>query len=130
MSLAHITLATRDVARATAFFFETLGWRPINRPGNIGRKAAWLSIAPGVELHLIEEPEFAPSPFEKEYGRHVAVAYPLAEFPALQDRLVARGATLIDPIRETPFRRFFFRDPDGYVFEVIEQGRDEPRPMG
>lgn len=130
MSLAHITLATRDVARATAFFFETLGWRPIKRPGNIGRNAAWLSIAPGVELHLIEEPEFVPSPFEKEYGRHVAVAFPLAEFPALQERLVARGATLIEPIRETPFRRFFFLDLDGYVFEVVEQAHDEPRPMG
>ncbi len=58
------------------------------------------------------------------------MAYPLAEFPALQERLVAQGATLIEPIRETPFRRFFFRDPDGYVFEVVEQAHDEPRPMG
>ena len=58
------------------------------------------------------------------------MAFPLAEFPALQERLIARGATLIDPIRDTPFRRFFFRDPDGYVFEVVEEDRDEPRPIG
>ncbi len=90
MALTHITLATRDVARASAFFAEALGWRPIARPGNIGRPAAWLAVAPGV----------------------------------------ARGAALIDPIRDTPFRRFFFRDPDGYVFEVVEEGRDEPRPVG
>ena len=31
---------------------------------------------------------------------------------------------LIEPIRETPFARFFFRDPNGYVFEVVEE---EPR---
>lgn len=130
MALAHITLATRDVARATSFFAEVLGWRPIARPGNIGRPAAWLTIAPGVELHLIEDPEFQPSPFEREFGRHVAVTAPLAEFPALRERLAAGGATLIEPIRETPFRRFFFRDPDGYVFEVIEEGGDEPRPVG
>jgi catechol 2,3-dioxygenase-like lactoylglutathione lyase family enzyme len=129
MGLAHITLATRDVARASAFFAEALGWRPIARPGNIDR-AAWLAIAPGVELHLVEDPEFEPSPFEREFGRHVAVTFPLAGFPALQERLIARGATLIDPIRETPFRRFFFRDPDGYVFEVIEEDGDEPRPVG
>jgi catechol 2,3-dioxygenase-like lactoylglutathione lyase family enzyme len=128
MALAHITLATRDVRRSSAFFAEALGWSPIARPGNIGRPAAWLTIAPGVELHLVEEPEFEPSPFEKEFGRHIAVSFPLAEFPALQERLIARGATLIDPIRETPFRRFFFRDPDGYVFEVVEEDRDEPRP--
>jgi catechol 2,3-dioxygenase-like lactoylglutathione lyase family enzyme len=130
MALAHITLATRDVARASAFFAGALGWRPIARPGNIGRAAAWLAIAPGVELHLVEDPEFEPSPFEQEFGRHVAVSFPLAGFPALRERLIARGATLIDPIRETPFQRFFFRDPDGYVFEVVEEDRDEPRPVG
>jgi catechol 2,3-dioxygenase-like lactoylglutathione lyase family enzyme len=130
MALAHITLATRDVARAKAFFAEVLGWRPISRPGNIGRPAAWLEIGPGVELHLIEDPEFEPSPFEREFGRHVAVTVPLAGFPALCERLAARGAALIEPIRDTPFRRFFFCDPDGYVFEVIEEGHDEPRPVG
>lgn len=130
MALAHITLATRDVARATSFFAEVLGWRPISRPGNIGRAAAWLEIAPGVELHLIEDPEFAPSPFEREYGRHVAVTIPLDAFPALRERLAARGAALIEPIRDTPFQRFFFRDPDGYVFEVIEESHNEPRPVG
>lgn len=130
MALVHITLATRDVARASGFFAEVLGWRPIARPGNIGRAAAWLAIAPGVELHLVEDPEFEPSPFEREFGRHIAVTVPLAEFPALQQRLTAHGASLIDPIRETPFRRFFFRDPDGYVFEVIEEDHEEPRPVG
>jgi hypothetical protein len=33
---------------------------------------------------------------------------------------VAHGATLIEPERPTPFARFFFRDPNGYVFEVVE----------
>ncbi len=130
MALAHITLATRDVARASAFFAEALGWWPIARPGNIGRPAAWLAIASGVELHLVEDSDFEPSSFEREFGRHIAVTFPLAEFPALQERLIARGATLIDPIRDTPFRRFFFRDPDGYVFEIVEADGDEPRPVG
>jgi catechol 2,3-dioxygenase-like lactoylglutathione lyase family enzyme len=129
MTLAHITLATRDVGRSATFFAEALGWRPLSRPNNIGRPAAWLAIAPGVELHLIEDPEFEPSPFEREFGRHVAVTVPLAEFPALKGRLQARGATLIDPLRDTPFQRFFFRDPEGYVFEVVEEGHSEPRPI-
>jgi catechol 2,3-dioxygenase-like lactoylglutathione lyase family enzyme len=129
MALAHITLATRDVRRSAAFFAETLGWRPISRPNNIGRPAAWLAIAPGVELHLIEDPAFEPSPYEREFGRHVAVTAPLAEFPALKERLQARGATLIDPLRDTPFQRFFFRDPDGYVFEVVEENHSEPTPI-
>jgi catechol 2,3-dioxygenase-like lactoylglutathione lyase family enzyme len=129
MALAHITLATRDVRRTSSFFEETLGWPPLARPNNIGRPAAWLAIAPGVELHLIEDPEFEPSRFEREFGRHVAVTVPLGEFLALKERLQAHGATLIDPLRDTPFSRFFFRSPDGYVFEIVEDGHEEPRPM-
>ena len=129
MALAHITLATRDVPRSSAFFEATLGWRPLSRPNNIGRPAAWLAIAPGVELHLVEDPEFEPSPFEREFGRHVAVTAPLDEFPALKERLKTHGATLIDPLRETPFQRFFFRSPEGFVFEVVEDVHDEPRPV-
>jgi hypothetical protein len=35
-------------------------------------------------------------------------------------RLVEHGAELIEAERETPFARFFFRDPSGYFFEVVE----------
>lgn len=119
MPLAHITLATRDVDQSLAFFREALRWRPIARPNNIGRPAAWLEIAPGQELHLVEVRDFAPSPFEAEFGRHVALALPVGEFADLKDRLVTHGGVLIDPERATPFTRFFFRDPNGYVFEVV-----------
>ena len=129
MGLAHITLATRDVRRSAVFFQDVLGWQPAARPGNINTTAAWLEIAPGIELHLIEDPEFEPSRFEKEFGRHIAITLALAEFPQLKERLQAGGATLIEPLRETPFVRFFFRDPNGYVFEVVEENHDEPRPV-
>jgi catechol 2,3-dioxygenase-like lactoylglutathione lyase family enzyme len=120
MPLAHITLATRDVRASEAFFSSTLGWQPLDRPNNIGRPAAWLAIAPGQELHLVEVADFAPSPFESEFGRHIALAVPRGEFAALRQRLRQHGAGLIEPQRETDFARFFFRDPNGYVFEVIE----------
>jgi catechol 2,3-dioxygenase-like lactoylglutathione lyase family enzyme len=32
---------------------------------------------------------------------------------------------VIDPLRDTPFDRFFFRDPNGYLFEVLEQERGQ-----
>jgi catechol 2,3-dioxygenase-like lactoylglutathione lyase family enzyme len=120
MPVVHITLATRDVRASEDFFAGALGWQPIPRPNNIGRPAAWLQIAPGQELHLVEVADFDPSPFEAEFGRHVALAVPPGEFDALQRRLRAHGATLIEPQRATPFARFFFRDPNGYVFEVVE----------
>jgi hypothetical protein len=40
---------------------------------------------------------------------------------------VAHGATLIEPERPTPFDRCFFRDPNGYGFEIVEAER---RPEG
>jgi hypothetical protein len=64
-------------------------------------------------LHPVKVADFVPSPFEAEFGRHIAVAVPLAEFDGLKHRLLAHGATLSDPQRPTPFERFFFRDPDG-----------------
>jgi catechol 2,3-dioxygenase-like lactoylglutathione lyase family enzyme len=120
MSLAHLTLAIRDVRASLAFFSETLGFRPISKPGNIGQSAAWLEIGPKQELHLVEVADFKPSPFEAEFGRHVALTVSLNEFDALKSRLVRHGATLIEPERPTPFKRFFFRDPNGYVFEIVE----------
>ncbi len=71
--------------------------------------------------------DFRPSPFEAEFGRHVALAVPRAEFEGLRQRLLAQGATLIAPERPTPFERFFFRDPNGYVFEVVPEER-APEP--
>jgi catechol 2,3-dioxygenase-like lactoylglutathione lyase family enzyme len=123
MSFAHLTLATRDVEKSREFFINALGWQPVNRPGNIGLQAAWLSMGPDQELHLVHVADFEPSPFEKEFGRHLAVAFPLTEFPELKRRLEERGAELIEPIRETPFERFFFLSPEGYMFEVVDADR-------
>jgi len=121
MALAHITLATRSVERSTQFFQNTLGWQPIPRPGNIDRTAEWLDIAPGQQLHLLLVEDFEPSAYEREFGRHIALHYPLEEFENLKQRLTENGAELIKPIRETPFERFFFKDPNGYIFEIIEE---------
>ena len=127
--VAHITLATRDVPRSVDFFQESLGWQPVARPGNIGMTAAWLEIAPGVELHLIEDPAVRAIAVRAgvwpAHCRHLSPR----RVPRLKERLQAQGATLIEPMRETPFARFFFRDPNGYVFEVVEENHDEPRPI-
>ena len=61
------------------------------------------------------------SRFECEFGRHIALFHPLAEFPALKARLADAGAVFFDEVRKAPFERFFFREPvNGYYFEVID----------
>jgi enamine deaminase RidA (YjgF/YER057c/UK114 family)/catechol 2,3-dioxygenase-like lactoylglutathione lyase family enzyme len=118
--LAHCTLATRDVAKTSEFFLKTLNWQPIPRPGNIDVKANWLQIGPNQELHLLEIDEFEPTPYEREFGRHIAFTYPLEDFDGLKSRLIEHGAEIIPARRATSFERFFFRDPNGYVFEVVQ----------
>lgn len=118
---AHLTIAVRDAHAAAQFFERALGWKIIKLPSNVEIDAAWVEIAPGQQLHLLTIPGYEPSPFEAEFGRHFAFFHPRADFAALQQRLVEHGATLIEAIRPTPFARFFFRDPNGYYFEIIER---------
>jgi hypothetical protein len=66
----------------------------------------------------------APSPFEAEFRRHIAISFRQGDFEELKRRLLRHGATLIDPERPTPFARLFFRNPDGYVFEVVAAERE------
>ena len=121
--LHHLTLATRDVIASREFFLKTLGWEQIPRPGNIDIEAAWLDIGDGQQLHLLHVEEFVPSPFEAEFGRHFAFDYPLSDFRSLKKRLMTHGAEIIEPIRDTPFERFFFREPNGYIFEIVDADR-------
>jgi hypothetical protein len=124
MSLAHLTLPTREVERTAKFFEATLGYPRLPVPANSPVELVWLDLGRGQEMHVFFVDGFSVSPFENEFGRHVAVFFPLAEFAALKQRLITAGAQLFDPIRPTPFARFFFREPiNGYVFEVIDRAR-------
>jgi catechol 2,3-dioxygenase-like lactoylglutathione lyase family enzyme len=120
MSFAHITFPTRDVERTAAFLERTLGYTRAARPNNSPVDTVWLDIGRGQQIHVIFIDGFEVSPFEDEFGRHLAVFYPHQEFADLKQRLIDHGAALIDPLRPSPFERFFFREPvNGYVFEII-----------
>jgi hypothetical protein len=124
MSLAHFTLPTRRVEDTASFFERTLGYAREPVPRNVPDDTVWLNIGHGQQMHVFFVEGFDVSPFEREFGRHVAMFYPLAGFEALKRRLTQEGAELIEPLRPTPFERFFFREPvNGYVFEVIDASR-------
>lgn len=126
MPYAHLALGSRDVQATAAFLCNTMGWKPIPAPSNVPREVAWIDISGrndgSQQIHVIFSAEFEVSPYEREFGRHLAVFHPGADMTALRERLAAHGAELMEPIRPTPFERFFFREPvNGYVFEVIHQ---------
>ena len=62
MSLAHLTLATRDVQQTATFFEETLGYRRDPMPTNIPDEAAWLNLGRGQQIHLVYVDGFEVSP--------------------------------------------------------------------
>ena len=49
--------------------------------------------------------------------------FPMPSFRRSKERLNGLGAELMAADRPTPFERFFFREPNGYVFEVVEAER-------
>jgi catechol 2,3-dioxygenase-like lactoylglutathione lyase family enzyme len=124
MSLSHLTLPTPDVNATTSFLEKTFGYARMQRPGNSPVEAVWLDVGRGQQIHVLYVDGFATGPFEGEFGRHIALFHPLADFQALKDRLTQQGAAFIEEIRPVPFERFFFREPvNGYVFEVVDQAR-------
>jgi catechol 2,3-dioxygenase-like lactoylglutathione lyase family enzyme len=124
LSFSHLTLPTRDVQGTASFLEQTLGYRRDPPPANSPMETVWLNIRHGQQMHIVFVEGFAVSPFEGEFGRHIAVFHPLAQFDALKARLQQLGAHVFYPERPSPFERFFFKEPvNGYVFEVIDSVR-------
>lgn len=127
MNFAHLTLPTEDVERTAAFLEKTLGYTRNPSPSNSPVPTIWLNIGRAQEMHVTYVEGFRVSPFEGEFGRHIAVFHPVDDFPALRERIKESGGEITEPLRPTAHQRFFFREPvNGFVFEVIDQAR-EPR---
>ena len=121
---AHLTLPTQHVEETTRFLEHTLGYPRKRVPDNSPVEARWLDIGHGQELHVFFVDGFVVSPFEAEFGRHVALFHPVDDFPAVRRRIVEAGGELVEPLRATHFQRLFFREPvNGYVFELIDRER-------
>lgn len=121
---AHLTLPTQRVEATTRFIEQTLGYRRKPVPANSPVDACWLDIGQGQELHVFFVEGFVVSPFELEFGRHVALFHPRDDFPAVRRRITDAGGELVEPLRATAFERLFFREPvNGYLFELIDRER-------
>jgi catechol 2,3-dioxygenase-like lactoylglutathione lyase family enzyme len=122
MSFAHLTLPTRAVERTARFLEEALGYTRDRAPDNSPVETVWLAIGGGQQMHIVQVEGFEVSPFEGEFGRHIAIFRAAREIAALKERLLAAGAHVMQPERPSAHERFFFREPvNGYVFEVIAQ---------
>ncbi len=68
MSLAHITLPTREVEKTAVSSREQLGYVRDVVPANVIDESVWLDIGRGQQLHLVFVEGFEVSPFETSSG--------------------------------------------------------------
>ena len=123
-TFSHVTLGTQNVEGTATFLEQSFGYRRDPVPENVERESVWLNIGGGQQIHIVFVEGFKVSPFEREFGRHLALYFPVDRFAWLRQKLQDLGAELVEPLRTTPFDRIFFREPvNGYFFEVIDDVR-------
>lgn len=116
VGIHHAAVLVTDVARATRFYTEVLGFTRIRRP-DLGFGGAWLACSPH-ELHLIRSEAVEPVS-----RRHIACAIDdagaLAKGPG-RGRVHGTGGC-------GEIRRFFLRDPDHNQIELTTERSRESR---
>lgn len=123
LSIGAIVYYVADIARAEAFYRDTLGLdvkrQPGEEPGN-----DWLmaSTAGGVDLIFFANPE-------AKAGQTPVVVYNLPDggIDAIVGSLAKKGATIVTPVSHAPGGwSADLADPDGHVFSFY-QSTDSPR---
>lgn len=112
-------LPVSDVARASAFYADLLDLE-------VGMDQAWVGTvvaphAPSVQLTVLAGD--ATGPLDP------VISIGVDDVDAVYARAVAAGVEIVQPSTDERWgvRRFFFRDPDGNVVNVITHRRGGPR---
>jgi len=107
-------LSSQSLDRAKVFYGEVLGLQPLMDHGWI------LTLAdlerPGAQLSLMTHDETAPV--------IPAASIQVDDVDACHAAAVRAGAEIVHPLTDEPWgvRRFFLRDPDGHVINVLSHG--------
>lgn len=104
-------LKVRDTAAANRFYAAALGLTIADDFGWVGFLTA--PDRPGVELHTVTGDASAPVDSVISVG--------VDDVDAAYERVRAAGAEIVHPLQDEQWgvRRFFFRDPDGNVVNVV-----------
>lgn len=125
--LEHALLCVRDLERSLAFYrrlFPEWGVRWDGRSAG----EAWVHWGPPgdgqpgyLSLYEVADPAVTVSPAASRGVDHIGFAHP--DVPGLVARLASVGVTPADQTADDRFRRVYFRDPDGYKLEFVQQLR-------
>jgi catechol 2,3-dioxygenase-like lactoylglutathione lyase family enzyme len=111
VTLQHVSLEVRagDV-EAELRFWGLLGFEPVDPPGRLGERSAWVQ-AGASQVHLL----FTADPVVAE--GHVAVV--AADYPQTLQRLSEAGIEIDERTAHWGARRCFVRSPAGHRVEVM-----------
>lgn len=116
----HTALHVSDLPKSVAFYREVVGLDTLPEPFRDG-KHAWLSLAPGMQLHLIAGAGRAEA---HSMDNHIALRIPSVD--AFIPRLVKAGVLYVNArgqkntvtLRPDGVKQVYFQDPDGYWIEL------------
>ncbi len=106
-------LASQSLGRARAFYGDVLGLQPVMDHGWIVTLAD--PERPSAQISLMTHDETAPVIPE--------ASIQVDDVDAVHAAAVRAGAEIVHPLTDEPWgvRRFFLRDPDGHVINILSQ---------
>lgn len=111
LAVHHVSINTRDVAAAVAFYTEVLGGTVRDDRPDFGIGGAWIDLGTS-QVHLIDADQ-PPS-----MGQHFAIR--VADLAAAVAELRGRGLVVGDPTPVGPGLQTFVADPTGNTVELYE----------
>lgn len=112
-----IRAASLDASRA---FYGALGFTVVMHQGWVMTMAS--PSNPTAQVTFLSDDATAPV--------HPDMSIEVDDVDAVHDAMVARGATIVHPLQDEEWgvRRFFVRDPDGKIVNVLEHRAERGRP--
>jgi catechol 2,3-dioxygenase-like lactoylglutathione lyase family enzyme len=133
MRLDHVVLWVSDPVAAARFYTEAVGLEPVRVAEFVEEKVAFPSVRVNEETILDLAPHTLAEHMRMLPGaadsaghpvNHICLSLPVGAFDALRARLEHHGVPMSDighdsfGARGNAPRTFYFRDPDGNVFEA------------
>ena len=109
LAFNHVALMVSDLEAALPFYPEALRLNVLPRP-DLGVPGAWLASGNGIDVHLIEDPNY-----EAPAGTHLA--FRTDDIDAEVARLRSQGIEVSESRAIEGLRQAFFFDPAGNQFE-------------
>lgn len=116
--LHHVSLLVADTDRALGFYRDMLGLEVSPHRPDLGYPGAWLNLADGRQIHLLQLPSPDPTTERPSHGgrdRHLALR--VTDFDVLRRRLEQAGLQL--SLSKSGRQALFCRDFDGNAIELI-----------